>query len=133
VYFVIRISPRVDTLQKRNAVRSYLSQYGYRIAEVTVDYNDWAWNDAYVRCVGQNDRKSIAWLKANVVADSQWHLGASGSMAKLLFHRSIPQILLVHAGVFDAVTLDTILKDLRTHKVHFITLDQALAESGLQD
>jgi hypothetical protein len=49
-------------------------------------------------------------------------------MAGSLFHRNIPQILLIHIGVIDAVTLDTILKNFRAHHVKFITLDEALAD-----
>jgi len=38
-----------DTLEKRNKVRDYLNSKGYRIAQVTVDFADWAWTDAYMR------------------------------------------------------------------------------------
>jgi peptidoglycan/xylan/chitin deacetylase (PgdA/CDA1 family) len=117
-----------ETLQKRDAFRIYLFRNGYRIAEVTVNYNDWAWNKAYVRCVRQNNRESIAWLKTHIVEDAQWNLNASTMMAGSLFHRNIPQILLIHIGVIDAVTLDTILKNFRAHHVKFITLDEALAD-----
>jgi len=117
-----------DTLEKRDAVRSYLSRNGYRIAEVTVDYNDWAWDSAYVRCAQQSDQKSIAWLKTHILEDAEWHLNASTAMAEMLFHRNVPQILLVHVGVFDAVMLDKVLKDLRAHHVKFITLDEALSD-----
>jgi len=117
-----------DTLQKRDAVRSFLFRNGYRIAEVTIDYNDWAWDNAYVRCAKQNNRKSIAWLKAHIVEDAQWHVDGATKMADILLHRNIPQILLVHVGVFDAVMLDTILREFRSHHVKFITLDEALSD-----
>ncbi len=45
-----------------------------------------------------------------------------------MFHRDIAQILLVHDGVFDALMLDTILKDLRAKGVSLVTLDRALAD-----
>jgi hypothetical protein len=62
------------------------------------------------------------------VEDAQWNLNASTMMAGSLFHRNIPQILLIHIGVIDAVTLDTILKNFRAHHVKFITLYEALAD-----
>ncbi|MGH9642376.1 MAG: polysaccharide deacetylase family protein, partial [Terriglobales bacterium] len=34
-----------DTLAKRHAVRNYLRERGYRVAQVTIDFQDWAWND----------------------------------------------------------------------------------------
>jgi peptidoglycan-N-acetylglucosamine deacetylase len=117
-----------DTLEKRNAVRSYLFRNGYRIGEVTTDFNDWAWNDAYVRCAEQDNKDSMAWLAAHVIPDAEWHLDGSVAMAYRLFHRSVPQILVVHIGVFEAVMLDKILKDLSTHGVKYITLNEALSD-----
>ena len=38
-----------DTLQKRDAVRRWLTARGYQIAQVTVYFDDWAWNDAPMR------------------------------------------------------------------------------------
>jgi hypothetical protein len=115
-------------LAKRDAVRSYLFKKGYRIAEVTVDYDDWAWNAAYTRCVKQHDQQSIAWLKTHIVVDAERRLRASERMAALLFHRDIPQILLVHDGIFDAVMLGTILKDFDAKGVKFITFNKALTD-----
>jgi peptidoglycan/xylan/chitin deacetylase (PgdA/CDA1 family) len=117
-----------NTLGKRNAVRRYLKEHGYRIAEVTIDYNDWAWNDAYIRCSTRHDEASIGWLKAHVVDNAERHLRESRNVARLLFSRDIAHILLIHMGAFDAVTLDPILKDLRAQGVTFVTLDQALED-----
>ena len=117
-----------NTLEKRDAVRSYLFKHGYKIAEVTIDYDDWAWNDAYTRCVTKHEEKSIAWLKGHVVIAAEARLRASKEVSALLFHRDIAQILLIHDGAFNAVILDTILKDFRSKGVEVITLDQALAD-----
>jgi peptidoglycan-N-acetylglucosamine deacetylase len=116
------------TLDRRNAVRKYLSDNQYKIAQVTVDYYDWAWNDAYTRCVTQHDEKSIAWLKVHVVEEAARNVRVSNALARLLFGRDIAHILLLHVGAFDAVMLDTILKDFRAKGVTFIPLDEALAD-----
>jgi peptidoglycan/xylan/chitin deacetylase (PgdA/CDA1 family) len=117
-----------STLEKRNAVRSYLARNGYRIAEVTIDYYDWAWIDAYARCVGKHDDRTVQWLKDHVVESADRFLHASSANAKLLFNRDIPQILLVHIAWFNALTLDKILKDWRAQGVQFVSLDEALSD-----
>jgi peptidoglycan/xylan/chitin deacetylase (PgdA/CDA1 family) len=114
-----------STLEKRNAVRQYLFDNQYKIAQVTIDYNDWVWNDAYVRCTMQHDQKSIAWLKGHVVEEAARSVRESSTLARLLFGRDIAHILLLHVGAFNAVMLDAILKDFRTNGVTFITLDEA--------
>jgi len=36
-----------DVLGKRDAVRQWLGAHGYTLAQVTVNFADWTWNDAY--------------------------------------------------------------------------------------
>jgi len=117
-----------ETLPKRNTVRTYLRKSGYTVAQVTVDYHDWAWTDAYARCVSENNQEAISWLKHNVVHSAELHLDYSEELAQILFSRDIPHILLIHFGIFDAVTLDSVLRTLRERGVRFITLEEALGD-----
>jgi peptidoglycan/xylan/chitin deacetylase (PgdA/CDA1 family) len=117
-----------DTLKRRDAVRSYLARNRYRIAEVTTEYYDWAWTDAYSRCLAQSNDKSMAWLKDHIVDSADRHLRSANLVSELLFKRRIPQILLLHDGSFDVLTLDAILKQWRQEGVEFVSLDQALAD-----
>jgi peptidoglycan-N-acetylglucosamine deacetylase len=117
-----------NTLVKRDKVRTYLFKHGYRVAQVTTDYFDWAWTDAFTRCTNLHDEPQIAWLKRNIIVSADRHLHESRAVAQLLFKRDIPQILLIHVGVFDAIMLNAILKHWRAEGVRFISLDAALAD-----
>jgi peptidoglycan/xylan/chitin deacetylase (PgdA/CDA1 family) len=117
-----------NTLKRRDAVRAYLAQNHYRIAEVTVDYFDWAWTDAYTRCLTQRDDNSMAWLKGHIVDSADRHLRSANAISELLFKRRIPHILLIHDGSFDVLSLDAILKHWREEGVEFISLNEALAD-----
>ena len=117
-----------DTLAKRDEVRGFLAKNGYRIAEVTVDYFDWAWNSAYDRCEAQHDVKSIEWLREHVADSADEQLRRSRFLALSLFGRNVTQILLLHFGTFEALTLDATLKELRRRNVKFVTLDEALSD-----
>ena len=44
-----------DTVEKRRAVRAYLRAHQYRVAQVTLDWEDYAWNSAYARCAEKDD------------------------------------------------------------------------------
>jgi hypothetical protein len=116
-----------DTLKKRNTVRTYLVQNSYRIAEVTMDYNDWAWNSAYLRCLAQHDNASVDWLKGHLIDNADRHLRSSNATSARLFNQRIPLILLIHDGAFDLLTLDGVLKHWRHEGVQFVSLDEALA------
>jgi peptidoglycan-N-acetylglucosamine deacetylase len=117
-----------DTLEKRDEVRAYLAKHGYQIAEVTTDYSDWAWTDAYVRCSKAKDQKTVSWLKKNIVESADQHLRASNVISDRLFHRRVAQILLMHDGEFDVITLGAILKHWRAEGVSFISLKEALRD-----
>src|SRR5206468_979621 len=40
-----------NTAEKRSTVRKFLLEHSYSIAEVTIDFGDYAWNAPYVRCL----------------------------------------------------------------------------------
>jgi len=121
-----------NTQKKRDQVRDYLKKNGYRIAQVSIDYDDWVWTDAYARCVIQHNDKSVAWLKANVVPAAERRAIGAAALARELFGRDIAHILLVHVGAFDALTLDSILADFRAKGATLISLDEALADPVYQ-
>src|SRR5215472_945562 len=51
-----------NTIEKREQLRAWLSQHGYRIAEVSMDFQDYNWNDPYARCSAKHDNTAISSL-----------------------------------------------------------------------
>jgi peptidoglycan/xylan/chitin deacetylase (PgdA/CDA1 family) len=117
-----------ETLEKRNAVRKYLFDRGYKIAQVTVDFEDWSWNDPYARCMAKGDSKSIEWLRETYLQFADQALDLEEIRSKALFKRSIPNILLLHIGAFDSEMLDELLTRYEQKGVEFIPLSQALRD-----
>jgi hypothetical protein len=117
-----------DTPQKRRAVRRWLAAHGYQIAQVTVYFDDWAWNDAYARCVGRPDPGAIQWLKQSFLQLAVQRLAWSEAVAKAMLGRQIKQILLLHLGAFDAVMLDELLAAYRQAGVTMIGLIEAMTD-----
>lgn len=117
-----------DTLEKRNRVRSKLGKLGYKIAQVTIDFEDWAWNNAYVRCVQRHDERSIAWLKDSYLHHATLRLDRAVIAAQKLFDRDIQHVLLLHIGVFDSLMLDDLLTAYKKRGVHFVRLAEAAAD-----
>ena len=115
-----------ETLEKRDAVRTYLTAKGYRIAEVTVDYNDWAWDSAYKRCRSQKDDRKTQWLEAHAIDSADHMLQSAQALSKFLYNRDIAHILLIHCNYFTAHTLDRLLKHWRARGVQFISLAEAM-------
>ena len=70
-----------ETVEKRRAVRAVLQAHQYRVAQVTLDWEDYMWNSAYARCVVKNDAKSIAWLRTSYLTTASAYLDAGRELA----------------------------------------------------
>jgi peptidoglycan-N-acetylglucosamine deacetylase len=121
-----------DAQGKRNAVRQWLSARGYTIAQVTVYFEDWAWNDAYARCVALDDETAVARLKDTFIEAARASLAWSRESSTRLFGRSIKHILLVHMGAFDALMLDDLLRAYRADGVTLISLGAAVRDPAYE-
>jgi peptidoglycan-N-acetylglucosamine deacetylase len=114
-----------DTLEKRRAARSYLKDHHYRIAQVSLDFEDYAWNAPYARCSDKEDEKAIAWLRESYLQTAADYVKLGREMSKQLFHRDIKYVLLMHIGAFDAEMLPQLLVQLKQEGFRFITLEKA--------
>jgi peptidoglycan/xylan/chitin deacetylase (PgdA/CDA1 family) len=111
-----------DTMEKRNAVRAYLSQHGYRVAQVTLDFEDYAWNDAYGRCSARKDEASIAWLRQSYLENAAEYLRLGREEERIAFGHEIPNVLLLHATAFTTLMLPDLLDLLRKEGFRFAPL-----------
>jgi peptidoglycan/xylan/chitin deacetylase (PgdA/CDA1 family) len=115
-------------MPSRAKIREHLAKRGYRIAEVTIDFYDWAYNNPYARCVAKKDERALKALHETYLDDARVFLRWSVAAAHDLFGRAIKHVLLLHVGAFDAVMLDEMLTAYEKLGVKWITLDDALTE-----
>lgn len=114
-----------DTSEKRNAARQFLAGYGYRIADVTMSFGDYMWNEPYARCVAKNDTVAIAKLEKSYLEAAASDVEYRRAMARALFGHDIPYVLLMHVGAFDARMLPRLIEVYQDKGFSFITLQQA--------
>src|ERR1700683_5228048 len=73
-----------DTVEKRRAVRAYLKTHGYKIAQVTLDWEDYLWNFAYARCAAKNDAKAIQWLRSSYLSAASQFFDLGRAQGRLI-------------------------------------------------
>jgi peptidoglycan/xylan/chitin deacetylase (PgdA/CDA1 family) len=115
-------------LASRAAFREHLARRGYRIAPVTIDFEDWAWNAPYARCLARQDRRALAALERSFLESASVFLHWADAAARALFGRRIPHVLVLHAGAFDAHIIDKLLALYEARRVRFVSLEYALAD-----
>jgi peptidoglycan/xylan/chitin deacetylase (PgdA/CDA1 family) len=121
-----------DTLEKRHAVRQYLKDHKYHVAQVTLDFEDYLWNGPYARCAEKNDTSSIEWLKSSYMATAAGYIALGQSAAKLIYGREIKHVLLLHIGGFETVMLPQLLESLKRQGFKFNTLPEAEKDPAYQ-
>ena len=121
-----------DTVEKRRAVRAYLKGRGYRIAQVTLDWEDYLWNFAYARCAAKNDKKSIEWLRSSYLNTASEFLDLGREQAKLIYGRDINHVLLMHLGAFSSTILPEALDLLKKKGFKLVTLEEAESDAAYE-
>jgi len=122
-----------DTVEKRRTVRTYLQAHGYRVAQVTLDWEDYLWNSAYARCAAKNDSKSLAWLKSSYLNIESSYLDLGRDLAKLVYGHDINHVLLLHLGAFSSTILPDALDLMQKKGFTFVTLREAQSDPVYED
>jgi peptidoglycan-N-acetylglucosamine deacetylase len=117
-----------NTVEKREQLRAWLSQHGYRIAEVSMDFQDYNWNEPYARCAAKHDDVAIKSLHNSYLEAADESIRVYRQIAQTLYKRDVPYVLLMHVGAFDAHMLPELIGLFRSRGFTFVTLQQALAD-----
>jgi peptidoglycan/xylan/chitin deacetylase (PgdA/CDA1 family) len=121
-----------DTVEKRRAIRAYLKAHGYRIAQVTLDWEDYLWNTAYARCVAKGDTKSFEWLRSSYLSTASEFLDLGRAQAKLIYGHDINYVLLMHLGAFSSTILPDALDLLKKKGFKLVPLEEAESDAAYE-
>ena len=115
---------------RRDAALAWLTARGYRLAAVSLSFDDWAYTDAYVRCLTRNDSAAIAAMKTQCLDEVDDGIARMKASSRQLFGRVIPQVLLTHVGAWSAATLPHVLDRLDAAGARYVTLASAQADTA---
>lgn len=111
-----------NTLEKRNDVLSWLEERGYRVAQVTLNFEDDDWSDPYLRCVAKHDDAEIAWLKQSYLENAAEFIRLGREEQQIAFGHEVPNVLLLHATDFTTLMLPSLIHLLRQDGFRFAPL-----------
>jgi peptidoglycan-N-acetylglucosamine deacetylase len=114
---------------KRDSARAVLARRGYRIAAVTMDYSDYQWNDAFVRCMVPGRESELAALDSAYLDNVRDIADRSRALSRALYGRDVPYILLTHVGMMEARMMPRVLEAYRQAGFRFTTLEAAQRDS----
>ncbi len=117
-----------ETLEKRRAVRAFLAGNGYRIAQTTLDFEDYFWNSAYARCLNNKDEASIQWLRESYRTAARELTRYQVQNSRAVFGRDIHHVLLLHLGAFSSHILPDLFQILDEEGFEIVTLEEAQSD-----
>jgi peptidoglycan/xylan/chitin deacetylase (PgdA/CDA1 family) len=117
-----------ETLEKRQAIQAYLNDRSYKTAEVSLDFEDYLWNEPYTRCVAEKRMDTVDALHDSYLATADQYIDIYRSLSHRLFGHDIPYVLLLHVTAFNAKMLPDLIAQLRERGFSFITLPEALRD-----
>lgn len=119
--------------EQRAAARNWLAGHNYKIASVTMSFDDWAYNDPYARCMARGDTAAVADLERRWLAGADSALSYYRGLSRTLYGRDIPYVLLMHVGALDARMMPRLLELYRARGVRLVSLDEAERDPFYQD
>ena len=111
---------------KKKAIEAYLSSKHYHIAPITIDSQDFVFNQLLLS-VAEPERRHFLTVLKPCYLDFIWQQTLKAETVNRLNKKaSKPQILLIHANLLNAYVLPDIIELYKQHGFNFISLDDAL-------
>jgi peptidoglycan/xylan/chitin deacetylase (PgdA/CDA1 family) len=122
-----------DDAARHDGALAWMTGRGYRVADVTLGFDDWAYTDAYARCLDQGDKAAIEAMTAAYLRRVDAQIVRSKALSQRVYGRVLPQVLLTHVGAWSAATLPQVLQRLDAAGAHYVTLAQAQSDAAYRD
>jgi peptidoglycan/xylan/chitin deacetylase (PgdA/CDA1 family)/ketosteroid isomerase-like protein len=117
-----------ETGAKLDAMRAYLAGSGQRNLPVTIDTQDWSFEEPWVEARKKGDGKALARIGEEYQQSLQLEVRTYESLGDELFGRPVPQILLLHANEVGSAQWDRLFTWLEERGYRFAGADEVLAD-----
>lgn len=117
-----------NTPEKRDGMRTFLGSKGYRNAYVSVDTSDWRLDQRLREILEKDPKADLAPLRKVYLTHLRQRAEAYRGLALRLFGREVPQVLLLHHNLLNALFLDDALKLFEGMGWKLISPEEAFAD-----
>jgi peptidoglycan/xylan/chitin deacetylase (PgdA/CDA1 family)/ketosteroid isomerase-like protein len=122
-----------DTVEKLEAMRAYLSESGQRNLPVTLDDQDWSFEEPWVEARRKGDEAALARIAEEYHETLHVEIRGHEAVGDELFGRPVPQILLLHGTEVSAAQWDRLFTWLEATGHRFATADEVFADPAFAE
>lgn len=101
------------TEAKRDGIRAYLRQKDYRIGYVSIDTCDWLIDQRLCEKLAKDPKADLAPWRAYYLEHLRQFSEAYRALAKGIYGRDIPHVLLLHHNLLNALFLGDVIRNFR--------------------
>ncbi len=117
-----------ETPEKREAAAAILAQLGYRNVPVSIDNDEYRFNDDYMKALAKGDREAAQEIAGRYLRHMQERTGYFQALAQGRLSRDVRHILLLHMNRINADHLGDLLGWYKAQGWSFITVQEALTD-----
>ncbi len=121
-----------NTAEKRQGMRSFLASKGLRNGHVTLDTSDWRLNQRLEEVLGQDPKADVEPIRQAYLDHLKQRAAAYRDLSRRLLGRDIPQVLLLHHNLINALFLGDALAMLRREGWSFVDPEVAYRDPVYQ-
>lgn len=121
-----------DTPEKRDGMRAFLNARGYRNAYVTIDTSDWRLDQRLNEKLAANPGLDVAPYRDMYLSHLAQRAEAYQALSQKLLGRQIPQVLLLHHNLLNALFLGDALTLFKAKGWTFVDPEKAFADPVYQ-
>jgi peptidoglycan/xylan/chitin deacetylase (PgdA/CDA1 family) len=121
-----------NTPEKRDGVRAFLKQQGYRNAYVSLDTSDWRFDDKLREVLEKNPQADLAPIKQLYLAHVRQRALAYRTLSQQVQGRDIAQVILLHHNLVNALWLNDVIAQFKEMGWSIVTPAAAFADPVYQ-
>jgi peptidoglycan/xylan/chitin deacetylase (PgdA/CDA1 family)/ketosteroid isomerase-like protein len=122
-----------DTEAKVDAARAWLAGTGQRNLTVTIDDQDWSFEQPWVNATREGDEVALVTVSEDYLASLRLSVRHHERSGDTLLGRVAPQVLLLHANAVGAGNWDRLFTWLEQAGHRFATADEVLGDPAFAD
>jgi peptidoglycan/xylan/chitin deacetylase (PgdA/CDA1 family) len=127
-YFRFPMLKEGDTAAKRDAMRSFFAQHGYRIGHVTIDNSDWAIDQRLTARLKQDPNANVKPYR-DFYLEHMWARATYyDQLAQAVLGRQVKHTVLVHFNLLNGLFLGDLLDMFKSYNWRLIDAEEAFTD-----
>lgn len=121
-----------NTPEKRDGMRAFLREQGYRNAYVSLDTSDWRFDERLRATLAADPQADVSPIRAAYLSHVRQRASAYRALSRQLQGRDIAQVMLLHHNLINALWLGDVIAQFKADGWTITTPAQAYADPVYQ-